>query len=245
MIPKYQIIFNQLLEKIQCNMLKPGDLLPSEFTLMAQYQASRDTIRKTLNLLQAQGYIQKIMGKGSIVLDKGPITLSFSGIRSFQEVANALPDTKITTELIQFKSNYIPTENEDAFEFHQKLMLNHNACPSSLLYVERIRKINGESIILDEDYLCETTITDLTPDIASISLYAYIEKTLKLVIGYAKREITVIQATDKDKLLLDMQHFEFLICVTSYTYLEDTRLFQFTRSKHRPDKFKFVEFARR
>ena len=28
-------------------------------------------------------------------------------------------------------------------------------------------------------------------------------------------------------------------------YLEDTSLFQYTESRHRPDKFQFVDFARR
>lgn len=30
-----------------------------------------------------------------------------------------------------------------------------------------------------------------------------------------------------------------------YSYLDDTTLFQYTESRHRPDKFKFVNFARR
>ena len=47
------------------------------------------------------------------------------------------------------------------------------------------------------------------------------------------------------KELLDMDGFDLLVCVKSYTYLEDATLFQYTESKHRPDKFRFVEFARR
>lgn len=42
-----------------------------------------------------------------------------------------------------------------------------------------------------------------------------------------------------------MDGFDLLVCVKSYTYLEDATLFQYTESKHRPDKFRFVEFARR
>ena len=42
-----------------------------------------------------------------------------------------------------------------------------------------------------------------------------------------------------------MKDFDLLVCVKSYTYLEDATLFQYTISKHRPDKFRFVEFARK
>ena len=36
-----------------------------------------------------------------------------------------------------------------------------------------------------------------------------------------------------------------VVVVKSYTYLEDRSLFQYTESRHRTDKFKFVDFARR
>ncbi|SET03322.1 trehalose operon repressor [Thorsellia anophelis] len=246
MKPKYQKIYDYLLEKIHRKHFRPGELLPSEGALMSEFEASRDTIRKTLNLLQTQGYIQKINGKGSVVLDKAPIELSFSGIRSFKEVALALPDTKIETKLITFQTKIDTTNILAIAEFLDKLKVqNTNGLLPKVTYVERLRCINEESIILDEDYLNAEIITDLTEKAAEDSLYSYIEDEMRLVIGYTHREITVIPATERDKSLLDMQQFDFLICVTSYTYLDDTRLFQFTRSKHRPDKFKFVDFARR
>lgn len=246
MKPKYQQIFDSLLDKIQNKHILPGQLLPSESALMSEFEASRDTIRKTLTLLQTQGYIQKINGKGSVVLDKGPIELSFSGIRSFKEVALALPDTKIETELLTFEEKIDSADMPIIEEFVEKLAVQNNLLTSpNITFVERLRCINGENIILDEDYLNADIIIGLTKEAAADSLYAYIEQQINLSIGYTHREITVIPANERDKSLLDMEQFDFLICVTSYTYLEDTRLFQFTRSKHRPDKFKFVDFARR
>ena len=52
-------------------------------------------------------------------------------------------------------------------------------------------------------------------------------------------------ATEEDKKYLDMKSFDMVVVVRSYTYLDDTSLFQYTESRHRPDKFKFVDFARR
>lgn len=36
-----------------------------------------------------------------------------------------------------------------------------------------------------------------------------------------------------------------VVVVRNYVYLEDTTLFQYTESRHRLDKFQFVDFARR
>ena len=56
---KYQKIYQDLLEKIKQGEIKAHTLLPSENELMKIYDASRDTVRKALNLLLNDGYIQK------------------------------------------------------------------------------------------------------------------------------------------------------------------------------------------
>ena len=42
-----------------------------------------------------------------------------------------------------------------------------------------------------------------------------------------------------------MKHFNMVVNVESFTYLDDARVFQYTSSRHRPDKFVFRDFARR
>ena len=63
--------------------------------------------------------------------------------------------------------------------------------------------------------------------------------------AYANKEITVQMATDEDRKYLDLKNFDMVAVVRSYTYLVDTSLFQYTESRNRPDKFIFVDFARR
>ena len=124
---------------------------------MGEFNVSRDTIRKSLNMLEQNGYIQKTKGKGSFVLDINKFDFPVSGVVSFKEIASKLG----------------------------------------------------------------------------------------LKIAYAKKEITVQNATEEDKKYLDMKSFDMVVVVKSYTYLDDTSLFQYTESRHRPDKFVFIDFARR
>ena len=71
---KYVKIYDDILNKIENNIYKFGDSLPSEADLMKEYEASRDTIRKSLNMLVTNGYIEK-KGKGKVeyiyATDKG------------------------------------------------------------------------------------------------------------------------------------------------------------------------------
>lgn len=231
---KYQKIYQDLLEKIKQGEIKPHTLLPSESELMKIYDASRDTVRKALNLLLNDGYIQKNKGKGSVVLDINRIAFPVSGVTSFKELTKTLHG-EVKTIVILFSEEKPDEEIQKALYVKDGLVY----------HVKRIREIEGEKIILDEDYLDKSIVEGLSYQDAENSLYEYIEKKLGLKISFARKEITVVKATEEEKQLLDMLDYDLLVCVKSYVYLEDATLFQYTISKHRPDKFRFVDFARR
>ena len=231
---KYQMIYQDLLDKIKQRVIQPNTYLPSENELMKQYGASRDTVRKALNLLLQNGYIRKNKGKGSLVLDMDRIAFPVSGVTSFKELQKTLHGD-VETIVNMFLEEEIPNElKEDLYMDSGKIY-----------HIERIRKIDGEKVILDTDYLNGKVVNGLKIEHAKNSLYEYIEKELGLKISFARKEITVVKATQREKQLLDMLDYDLLVCVKSYTYLEDATLFQYTISKHRPDKFRFVDFARR
>lgn len=231
---KYQTIYKDLLKKIEMGEIAEYTYLPSERELMKQYEVSRDTIRKSLELLLQNGYIQKNQGKGSLVLDINRMAFPISGVTSFKELQKKL---KMQTEtfVTHFEIKEIP----------QKLKPHLNMENGLIYQIERVRKIDGEKIILDTDYLNKLIIKGMTENDAKNSLYEYIEGKLNLKISFARKEITVVKATEEEKEKLDMKEFDFLICIKSYVYLEDATLFQYTISKHRPDKFRFVDFAKR
>ena len=52
-------------------------------------------------------------------------------------------------------------------------------------------------------------------------------------------------ATEEDRKFLDMAPYDMVVVVKSYTYLSSNELFQYTESRHRPDKFRFVDLAKR
>lgn len=231
---KYQMIYQDLLDKIKQRVIQPNTYLPSENELMKQYDASRDTVRKALNLLLQNGYIQKNKGKGSLVLDMDRIAFPVSGVTSFKELQKTLHGD-VETIVNMFLEEDVPNDLKDDLYMEK----------GKIYHVERIRKIDGEKVILDTDYLNGEIVKGLKIEHAKNSLYEYIEKELGLKVSFARKKITVVKATQREKQLLDMLDYDLLVCVKSYTYLEDATLFQYTISKHRPDKFRFVDFARR
>ncbi|MCM3727564.1 trehalose operon repressor [Neobacillus cucumis] len=235
MTNKYLTIYNSIVEQIKNGELAPQTLLPSENELKDQYDTSRETIRKALNLLSQNGYIQKVRGKGSIVIDISKFDFPVSGLVSFKELASKMgrkPNT-IVNELELIKP--------DGF-IRQQLQLGSK---DLVWKVVRTREMGGEKIILDKDYLIESFVPSLTEEICADSIYEYIENQLNLTISFAKKEIVVVEPTPEDRLLLDLEGFYNVVVIKNYVYLDDATLFQYTESRHRPDKFRFVDFARR
>ncbi|MFG1612448.1 GntR family transcriptional regulator [Nonomuraea wenchangensis] len=64
---RYQVIAVWLRERIERGELVPGDLLPSEAALRRRFQASRNTVRQALALLEQEGLVVAEHGRGRFV----------------------------------------------------------------------------------------------------------------------------------------------------------------------------------
>lgn len=230
---KYIQLYNIVLKMIEKKELKPGDKLPSEKKLMEEYNMSRDTVRKTLNMLVQDGYIEKARGKVAVVIEKNKLSFPISEIKSFKELHIDV-ENKTYVENLEI--------NKSEKEIMDKLNLKKE---EEYFKVIRIREIEKEKIIIDKDYVPRKYVQNLSLKTAQDSLYKYFEEELNLKISYCIKEITVQQAAEEDKELLDMKNFDTIVVVKSFTYLEGGDLFQYTESRHRPDKFKFTGYAYR
>ncbi|WP_174615709.1 trehalose operon repressor [Virgibacillus ihumii] len=232
---KYLTIYHDIAEKIKTNYWSKSTMLPSENELTAMYETSRETIRKALTLLAQEGFIQKIRGKGSVIIDVNKFDFPVSGIVSFKELAaNLKQETRtIVSELERFEADK---------ELQSKLQVGKR---DLVWKVVRVREISGERIILDKDYFNSAYVPELTREICADSIYSFLENDLQLDISFARKEIVVEEPTDEDRELLDLKGYSNVVVIKSMVYLDDTSLFQYTESRHRPDKFRFVDFARR
>lgn len=231
---KYQEIFNDLQEKILNGSYLAGVLLPTEKELQDQYKVSRDTVRKALRLLTEKGLIQKVQGRGSQVLKQELLNFPVSGLTSYKELVDSL-GLNSQTRVISL----------DLMTVDEQTALQTGFPEGSQVWkLLRTRSIDGIVSVLDIDYLAKDCVPNLTQEIAQTSIYAHLEEELGLDISYAQKEITIQASTERERLLMDNQD-DYLVLIRSRVYLGDTRQFQYTESRHKIDKFQFVDFARR
>lgn len=101
--PLYEKIYRDYESKIKSGKLKPGNKLPTEMELSAQYKVSRITVTRALKELELSNLIYRIKGSGSYVSElesTGTMATSSSNPLSF--ISLVLPfDGKFSSEILQ------------------------------------------------------------------------------------------------------------------------------------------------
>ncbi len=231
----YTNIYESIKENIVKKIYKPGEKLPSENDFCKEYGASRGTVRKALEMLAEEGLVNSLHGKGVFVLENNFITFSVGGLVSFKE-ASEINKKKFITSVTKFEEIVI----DEVINKKSNLEIGKVAYK---LY--RVRCLEDERIIFDINYFLKDVIRNLTKEIGEKSIYEYIEENLNIKIGFANKLIQVETATSRDKLNLDMKSYNFVVVVKNYVHLSDGTQFEYTESRHRPDRFVFSDFARR
>ena len=233
---KYKDVYNDIKNRIRDGILKPGEFLNSESELANEYSYSKDTIRKALSILELEGYIQKIKGKNSLILERGYLkNVSLSSLQTSQEL-NKAENLNIKTNLI---SLYIIQDDK-------KLMDIFHATKDNDFYkVVRTRSLDREKLEYDVSYFDRRIVPFLSKEISQKSIYEYLENELNLKISHSRREIKFRYATSEEKEHMDLKKYEMVVVIETYAYLSNGSLFEYGTISYRPDKFTFSIVAKR
>ena len=234
---KYDQIYEELRERIEQQEYGFQQLLPSENTLVKEYDCSRNTVRRAIGRLAGEGYVQSLHGKGvRVIYQPGhPSEFMLSGIESLKE-AVARNRKEYSTKVVCFAELTVDERIHGRTTF---------PVGEEIYYIQRVRYIEGEALIMDHNYFLKDVAKGLTPEIAEQSIYEYMEQVLGENIVTTKRKVTVELATQIDEKYLKLGDYNCLAVVSSMTYNADGVMFEFTQSRHRPDKFAFYDLAHR
>ena len=75
--PLYAKIRDRLVERIHLGQWKPGQLIPNEFEIAAEFGVSQGTARKAIGELAAEGLVLRRQGRGTFVVEHTPAHVLF------------------------------------------------------------------------------------------------------------------------------------------------------------------------
>lgn len=131
-----------ILDKIEKEGLKPGDLLPSESELEATLNISRTTVRSAIIELQHEGYVIKKQGKGTFVANT-VYEEQLTKLMGFKEDNESRGKT--VTSIVVSMDMILPPD-----DIMYQLQISHEAPVMKLV---RIRCVDGEATQLTTSYL--------------------------------------------------------------------------------------------
>lgn len=186
--------------------------------------------------LAHDGYVQRLKGKGTIVLDQERVAIPMSQLKSYRELL-AEGQMTSTNDVLCLEMDHEVPEN-----LKLDSLVSESAKVTKLV---RRRNVNGEAIVLDYDYIDQAVVANIPCEAAEDSIFNYFENELDLQIDYAIKHMTIEPATTQDHKGLGVAVGSPMVVIRSETHLTDNRLLSFTESRHRADRFSNVEFARR
>ncbi len=232
----YVKIANTLREEIECGVYKKGDLLPTEQKLENRFKSSRITIRNAVGVLEKEGFIEKIQGKGTIIKD----------IRTTQEL-NYLTSF---TETFEKKGFIVETGNlsVDLIKPPQSIITVLDINKDTNIYsVKRTRIINSEPIAFINNYLLTSVVPKLEDKyekLYSMGLYHLLEKEYNLRLKYAVEKIRVYLSGPLDSEILQIRENLPLFHTARTTYLEDGTAFEYVITVVKADKMEYTVYLR-
>lgn len=232
---KFEHIYRDLKRRIENETYGFQTLLPPEKQLTETYSCSRNTVRRAVSALAAEGYVQSLHGIGVRVIFQPVEQAAFTigGIESFRESAirnhlNAFTKVACFMELIA-----------------DERISKRSGFPvgSELYYIQRVRYLDGKPLILDINIFLKEVCVGLTEEIAADSIYGYLEQERGVTIVTSKRKMTVELITEIDEKYLELNDYNCLAVISSQTFNSDGVMFEYTQSRHRPDYFCFQDTA--
>jgi GntR family trehalose operon transcriptional repressor len=233
---KYEPIYKEIRREIEDGTYVFGDYLPSENAYATRFQCTRNTVRRALSMLTAEGFLLPQHGRGVEVIyqrESGKSLFSVGGIESFTEAA-ARNNLTCSTEILKFMEI---TADE---VLSMKTGFDVGA---KLYYIERLRRFGKRAFILDTNWFLKSETEGLTPEIAASSIYKYLEQKLGMNITTSKRRVTAEKADERDKKYLSLHGLDFVMVVSGQVFNSRGIMFEYTISRHVPDQVCFVESA--
>lgn len=241
---KFSFIHKMLKDNILSGKYSTTNMLPPESQLVEEFQCSRNTIRRAIAQLNSDGLVHSSKGKGVIILE----SLSEPSDSSSSSSGSVNP-AEFTR--LQILTDYKASEAITSVISFKKLIIDESLSQktgfkidSNVYYLHRIHFVNEIAMAHDISYFLCDVVQDLTIGIAQSSIYDYIQNKLGLKIISSRKKFSIERATESDYELLPLNDYNCVGVITKNAYIEDGRMFEFTKSRHTPDNFTFIEYVR-
>ena len=220
MIKKYEYVVKQLEKEIFDKVYDKSKKLPTEDELMKRFGVSRNTIRKSIEILSSHGYIYQVQGSGVFL----------------RYISN--PDFMMIKDIGDLKSRQQHNISKKLLELSIKEadedIANKMKCRlgTKIYFVKRLCFRDDVPIEIEESFYNKEIIPYLNEEICNSSIFKYIREDLNLKIGFANRLISSDKLNKDEAKLLGLEENDPVLIFDNTVYLNNESIFVISRNKY-------------
>ena len=228
-VPLYYQLKEELKKKILKGEFKEGDLLPSEREFSEQHDISSTTIRRALNDLVHENFLERKAGKGTFVR-MGKVKRDLRKVLGFTQNMKEMglvPSTQVLSKKV------IPA---NAFSMERMGLKKGD----KIVKLERLRLADDVPMMLETRYIR----ADLCPGIQKEDLSFSLWKVFETVYGYKpfrhSQNLGIVKISADSATLLGLKEDSPVFLIKGVTYLEKSDAIECEKSLYRSDKYDLV-----
>lgn len=194
-VPLYEQLKIALRERLDNHLIEPGERLPSEAELCNDYGISRITVRRAVDELVEEGYLERRQGKGTFVAQKRTeVTVMSVGQHVAEGFYYRYKERK--KSVVVSKKEYVANRQE-----RELLRLDEG---DKVLVLTRQMLLDGNPWMIDRATYSAKRFPGFFEKVDNdTSTYELLEHEYGVMMRTARREISLVYATSEQGKLLD------------------------------------------
>lgn len=145
-VPLYMQIYTDYVTKINTGQYQVGDKLPSENSIATEYDVSRITSRKAMELLQQNGYIERTPGRGSFVEFSHENGKDIGGIDNKMPIVGLIVPTSSDNFAMELVMGVEQGANDHAYNL--MLRRSHHSTENEALAIKTLYEAGCQGLVL-------------------------------------------------------------------------------------------------
>lgn len=219
---KYEIIANDIRNKIRRNHFKKDQPLPNQDELTKKYNTSRVTIQRALNILKIEGLIYTKIGVGTFVQrDYDPFYIEGLKYGGFTDNYSRIGN--VNSKIISYDVRSPEEAEKKLLELKDNQMVHD---------IVRVRYLDGEPLVLEYTIMPVSIIPGLNKEILENSIYSYITNELGLKLGSATRNFTADKSDAYDHKYLECDIHDPVLEVEQVVFLDNGKPFEYSQVRY-------------
>ncbi|CAM3084840.1 GntR family transcriptional regulator [Lactiplantibacillus plajomi] len=232
----YQQVITDLNKRIMADEFA-NKKLPDERSLSEQYQVSRSSIKRALNVLANQGLIFKKRGSGTFI---NPLYLKNQSSFKYEGTNLGITDSlntegaKPSIQLLDFK--VVPASQE----LQQDLFLTAD---EFVYEIKRLRLLDDQPFMIESGYIPIKLVPELNRQVVSGSIFNYVQETLNAAVTKSFLSISADSSNDNDQQLLQLKPTEPVGVMSGIFFLDDGTPFEVSNMRLHYQYMKYTTFV--